>query len=133
VPEKSYYGYGVRRPHQSELMYFGNNQNVSGMATEDGKIILNPYLKNKDIDFDAVGRNEATRLYLREKKITPEFELTNKQINSFYGTPYEKNRDMMKHTILGRIISGDPSALDITEDQKRLAASIKKELESRGQ
>ena len=41
--------YGIRDPFASELDYFKKNPTVSGMATEDNKIILNPYAKlNKE-------------------------------------------------------------------------------------
>ena len=129
LPKKNYYGYPVRTESPSEADYFYNNQNVSGMATEDGAIIFNPYSKGRNMD--AVGKNEAARLWLREKKAVPEFSVTKEQREYFKGTAYENDELNMKHTILGRIISEDPSAGKITPEQKKWADYLKNELENR--
>jgi hypothetical protein len=36
-------GIQMRKPYAGELDYFKNNPSVAGMATEDNKVILNPY------------------------------------------------------------------------------------------
>ena len=114
-----YFGYKVRNNlFPKELDYFLNNRHVTGMAAEDGNIIFNPYA-NDDVNFDSVGRNEAARLWLRENKVIPEFNVTDEQRASFRGTNYEKDDVALKHTIMSRIISGDPSAGKITPSQKQ--------------
>lgn len=111
-----FYGYKVRKNlYPGEDLYFRRNPHVSGMATEDGKIIFNPYSKN--INFDAVGKNEAARLWMKEHNWVPAFELTDKQKKSFIGTPYENNIPALKQSIIGRILSGDSSAGDVTNEQ----------------
>ena len=121
-PKDSYYGYPVRSPYQGESEYFRANPTVSGMATEDGKIIFNPH--SEGVNRDAVGRNEAVRLWLRQNNVDPEFSVTREQAERFRGTPYENNPRGLKSTILGRIISGDPSSGNATDEQKAFAESV---------
>ena len=52
----------VREPYASELDYFKKNPSVSGMATEDNKVILNPYSNLKPEEYKAVVINETARL-----------------------------------------------------------------------
>ena len=125
-PKKSYHGYDVRPPYPGEDSYFKANPNVSGMATEDGKIAFNPY--SEGVNRDAVGRNEAVRLYLRENDISPEFDVTPDQVSRFRGTPYENDMKSLKSTIIGRILSGDPSAGAATEQQRLFAESISRRM-----
>ena len=103
-------GYPVRKPYESEDKYFKANPNVAGMATEDGAVILNPYSTLSDTEKQAVALNEAYRLYMRENKIVPKFELTEEQKKFFTGSEYANNPDAAKQTIVARILSGDPSA-----------------------
>ena len=110
-------GFPIREKlYSGEDAYFKQNPQVGGMAAEDSSIILNPYSSGK-VNQGAVAKNEALRLLLRDKKPKLDFDLTPSQIVQFKGTPYENNEEAMKHTILGRIYSGDPSALDFTESQ----------------
>jgi len=116
----NYYGYKVRKKlYGGEDSYFRDNPHVSGMAAEDGQIIFNPY--SRGVNFDAVGRNEAARLWLRENKVVPTFNLTDAQKKAFRGTEYENDEGALKNSILSRIISGDPSAGDVTEMQQKWA------------
>ena len=93
----------------SELDYFRANQNVAGMASESGHVILNPN-SPPHINRDAVAKNEAFRLYLRKRGIVPNYELSGEQIKAFSGTSYGDNEGALKATIAARIYSGDPSA-----------------------
>ncbi len=118
----SVYGVPLRNPYESELKYFKENPTVAGMATEDNKIIINPYSSLKDSEKEAVKINEAARVHMRSKDIPPpSFDLTPKQSNAFssYGPLINQ-----KQTIIGRILSGDPSALDFTPEQKAYAQII---------
>ena len=126
----SYFGYKVRKElYPGEDEYFKGNAHVSGMAADDGNIVFNPY--SQGVNFDAVGQNEAARLWLRQNKIEPQFDITPEQRAYFAGTPYEKDELAMKHTILGRLISGDPSAGIPTLAQKEAAGWLKSQLQSR--
>ena len=110
MPQDKVYGFEVRQPFDSELKYFQENPKTAGMATEDNRIIMNPYSKLDDKQKKAVMTNEASRLHMRSMNIRPNFELTPQQVESFKGSPYENDPDAMKQTIVGRIISKDNSA-----------------------
>jgi len=114
----------VRRPYPSELGYFKTNKDVSGMATIDGKIILNPFSNLSTKEQESVIKNERVRLWMRSNNITPDFKLTEKQRTFFLNTPYAENEDAMKQSIVARIISGDPSAMDATVEQNEWAKRI---------
>jgi hypothetical protein len=111
-------GYKIRNKlFPGEDSYFKNNPNVTGMASESGDIILNPY-SSKDINKNSVAKNEAFRLYLKDKNMTPDFEITKEQIEFFKNTPYEGNQKAIKETIAARIYADDPSA-KATEEQRK--------------
>ena len=113
----SHLGYSVRGElYPGESQYFQKNPHVSGMAAEDGKIILNPF-SPEGVDKEAVIKNEALRLYMKDNNIEPSFEITDKQRKYFKGTPYEKNPLEMLRTLLSRIYTGDPSA-NLTGDER---------------
>jgi hypothetical protein len=104
------FGYGIRdQLYPGEKTFFQGNPNVGGMASESGHIILNPY-SPEEVNKDAVAKNEALRLLLRDRGVTPEFDLTDEQRQSFAGTPYASDDSALKSSIAGRIYSGDPSA-----------------------
>ena len=125
-----YYGYKVRENlFDGEHNYFWQHPDVPGMAAEDNTIIFNPY--STGVDFDAVGKNEAVRLFLRERNVQPEFDLTEEQIETFKGTPYEDDPMALKHSIIGRIISGDPSAGNVTPQQREWAEIVSQEINRR--
>lgn len=105
------FGYKIRQNlFPSEDTYFKTNPHVAGMAAETNDIILNPYSPS-GVNHDAVARNEALRLYMRQSNVTPSFDVTDEQRNAFQGTSYGTNDDALKQTIAARIYSGDPSAL----------------------
>lgn len=125
-----YYGYKVREQlYGGEDEYFRNNPHVSGMAAEDGNIIFNPY--SKGVNFDSVGKNEAARLWMRENKVEPKFNLTEAQKAAFRGTEYENDEAALKHSIMARIISGDPSAGQVTPMQQTWSDWLLKNLNNR--
>ncbi len=130
VAPRAYFGYKVREKlYDGEDSYFKGNPHVSGMAAEDGQIIFNPY--SKGVNFDAVGKNEAARLWMMQNKFAPAFNLTDAQLAAFKGTPYEKNQEALKHSILARIISGDPSAGQVTPEQRQWADVLMRSLSER--
>ena len=121
--------FGMRDPFESELKFFKSRPEVAGMATEDNKIILNPYSKLSKEEQQAVANNEAMRLFMKVAKIAPEFELTPEQAGFFKGTEYEKDPIAARQTILARILSGDPSAKTATEEQQKAAQDFLKYVE----
>jgi hypothetical protein len=123
-------GYELREPFPGEVDFFRKNPHVAGMAAEDGKITLNPHSKLSDAEKQSVAINEAVRLYLRENEHTLSFEVTDEQRKAFEGTAYGADEKALRETIVARIISGDASA-KATDEQKKIANSIRKEMQSR--
>lgn len=109
--------------YPSEDAYFKANQNVGGMAAEDNRIIMNRYAPLKPNERDAVMVNEATRLFLRNNNVPLKFNLTDNQKKALGN--YSKDENDIRATIIGRIVSGDPSALDATPEQRQIADQIK--------
>tara|TARA_R110000868_G_scaffold340880_1_gene601750 strand:+ start:26302 stop:26757 length:456 start_codon:yes stop_codon:yes gene_type:complete len=129
----NYYGYQVRKPYESESNYFRINPHVAGMATEDNQITFNPFAPSlSDVsNRDAVGRNEAARLWMREKGVAPNFPITPTQQSFFSNTEYAKDPVALRQSVLGRILSGDPSAQDSTDQQKQMAYWLLQNLQKR--
>lgn len=123
---KSYFGYFLRKATQEEERWFRVNQNVSGYASDDGRIVANPFSMLSEKELEGVCINEAIRLFMREHQINPKIELTKMQIDFFKGTAYEGRVDAARQSVIARIISGDPSALDYTAHQKKVAYEIYK-------
>jgi len=126
------FGYEVRTPSKSELTWFDKNKDTSGMAAEDGKIILNPYSGLSQEQQSAVMQNEASRLWMRENNFDPKFKMTQQQLESFKGSAYELDSTSAKQSIIGRIISNDPSAGDVTPEQKAYTDWVFQRLQQRG-
>lgn len=124
--KRSYFGYTIRIANEAEISWFESNLNISGYASDDGKIVINPFTTLCKDELDAVCINEAIRLFMREHKIVPRIRPTKRQLSFFRGTAYEGNNGELKKTIIARIVSGDPSAQDFTPHQKRVANEIQK-------
>ena len=58
----------TREPYPSELEYFKSNPHVGGMATEDNRVITNPFSGLNDVQNKAIILNESSRLYYRYDK-----------------------------------------------------------------
>jgi hypothetical protein len=121
---KSYFGYFSRKPVQEEILWFRENQNITGYASDDGCIVINPFSTLNKKEITSVCINEALRLFMRDHKINPKIKLTKKQTNFFIGTAYEGRIIETKQTIVARIIAGDPSAQDVTPTQRMVANVI---------
>lgn len=115
------YGYEVRQPFPGEDAFFRSNPHVGGMAAEDGRITLNPYSKLSPAEKQAVARNEAVRLFQRDNGVRYTFPLTEAQKMAFAGSPYADDLDSARQTIVARALSGDPSAGQLTDDQRSAA------------
>ena len=120
--------FGTRGLYEGEDKYFKKNPNVAGMATEDNKIIINPYSQISPEEKQAVAQNEAIRLFLKQSDYTPEFDLTKKQQEFFKGSEYEKNPAEARNTIIARILTGDPSVGNISKQQQQAANEVMQQL-----
>jgi hypothetical protein len=116
--------YGLRAPYQGEIDFFKKRPEVAGMAAEDQKIVLNPFSKNSQQEQMSVARNEALRLFMQLNNLSPSFEMTERQRSVFKNTEYGKNPEAAKQTIIARYLTGDPSAADVTKEQKEFAEKL---------
>lgn len=125
--QPKYYGYSTRKPYDSEDAFFKKRTDVAGMAAEDGKIVLNPYSKNSAKEQEAVAKNEAIRLWMRDNNFSADFEVTPKQAEFFKGTEYGKpeNQKQLKNTLVARWLTGDPSAGKPTKEQRSVVEKVK--------
>jgi hypothetical protein len=125
------WGYDMRDPYDTEKEFFSKNQHVGGMAAEDGRIVMNPYSPLSPQEREAVARNEAARLFMREKGLQFDFEATPEQLQAFRGTPYERDLPNLKQTLLARALTGDPSAGQLTPRQQQWVEWLRQQLEGR--
>tara|TARA_R100001530_G_scaffold20353_1_gene16983 strand:+ start:782 stop:1177 length:396 start_codon:yes stop_codon:yes gene_type:complete len=121
----------LRTPYSSELDYFKENLDVTGMATEDNKIILNPYSTLSDNEKQKVIENETARIIMRkDKNMIPKFSLTEEQEKFLDSTMAYKDAspEDRSSTIAARIFSGDPSAGRATEEQIQFVDNLRKKV-----
>jgi len=116
--------YGVRKPYKSEINFFVDRPEVAGMASEDNKIVLNPYSKNSPEQQRYVAQNEALRLFMTQNNFVPNFSLTKEQKNFFKNTEYAQDEDAAKQSIIARYLTNDPSMQNITQDQSSYAKKL---------
>lgn len=115
-----------RKPSTNEDEFFKYSPHVTGYATDDHYIVMNPYSIINEQEKSAVRLNEATRLFLRAKKIKPQFALTPDQLTTF--SEYSHDENDIKHTIAARILSGDPSVGIPTNEQMEFVKKLRKEM-----
>jgi hypothetical protein len=116
------YGYPVRSPYPGERSYFQANPGVAGMAADDGAITLNPYASLSAEQMRSVARNEAIRLHQRDMGMRYTFPLTPHQEAFFRGSAYERDPQAARQTVVARMLAGDDSAGEATDDQRAAAA-----------
>lgn len=111
----------VRPAYPSEDEFFKSNQNIGGYAADDGMVVVNPYSPLNDQEKNAIKVNETIRQALRAVPVDnrPSFDLTADQSTRFKN--YSPNTRDVQDTILARILTGDPSAGAISEQQKTAA------------
>lgn len=109
------------------------NPKTTGMAAEDGKIVINPYSGLSYDEKVGVAMNEAIRLFMFENNINPQFKVTPKQVESFKDTHYGQKgkEDFMRQTLVARILTNDKSAEDVTEEQRKVAQDIMQRLQKK--
>jgi hypothetical protein len=122
----------IRKPFPSELEFFKKNPKVSGMATEDNAVIINPYSSLSDAEKQAVSQNETARVLIRTGKVPkPNFALTKEQTDyldtsSYYKDAKEEDR---LATIAARLFTGDPTSGVGTQEQKDYIRLLRTEME----
>jgi hypothetical protein len=122
-------GINTRDLYPGEDKYFRENPNVSGMATDDDKVILNPYSGLKPEEYQAVAINESARVLMRQPQYTPDFDLTESQISFLDTTTYRNAPEQdRKATIAARLLSGDPSAGAPTAQQSVFVKTLRQKL-----
>jgi hypothetical protein len=118
----------VRLPHPSELKFFKQNTHIPAMMTEDGAVTENPFAKKPDgkpfspKELAAVQMNEKIRVWLKRQEVNLGFDLTPAQQKQF--KTYGELQDI-QHTIIARILTGDPSAGEATPEQQAIAQQVK--------
>ena len=122
IGAQSVLGKRVRPAYGSEKQFFMGNPGVGGYAAEDGQVVLNPYSQLSQPEQGAVAQNEAIRLWLRNMASPPEMTLTQGQ-QQYLGGYSPNNRDV-QDTLIARILTGDPSAGDVTPDQRNAATGV---------
>jgi hypothetical protein len=128
---KKTYSYPLRdKLYPGEDEYFKANPHVRGMAAEDNKVIINPYSGLTDQQKQGIIINESARLAMRNGYERPTFELTPEQKEAF--KDYSADEQDQRETIIGRILSGDSSAGNVTPEQKKYAEELQKVLKFQG-
>jgi len=119
----------LREPYDSENKYFKDNPDVAGMATEDDRVIFNPYSKVHPKNSDSIYQNEAARVFIKKSKNKPNFKLTKEQKESF--KDYGELADI-RSTIAARILSGDSSSGEPTSEQLEYVDWLNKNMQEMG-
>ena len=126
-------GYEVREPYPGEAAMFARQPNTAGMMTEDGKITFNPYSTLTPEQRQAVGLNEAARLHMKQNATKHTFVITPEQRRFFAdmkskGIVAESSDEDIRATLIGRILSGDPSAGNVTAEQRKAAEDVARKM-----
>lgn len=114
------------KPYYEENNWFASNRNVSGFSTEDGRVVLNPFVYLWPNEITSVLINESVRVFLtRNPIVIPSFSITQWQKHAFCDYGCSKN---IRHTIIARLVANDPSAGRPDQFQKKIAYSLSKKL-----
>ena len=128
--------YPIVNPDSETLKYFKDNPNVTGMAMGAGLngsslksprvVMVNPFSSLTKEQQGYLVDNERIRHFMDETKYNPSFKPTEKQFSFFKGTEYGKpeNERFLKQTLIARIITGDETAGDFTDEQSKEAKKI---------
>lgn len=118
-----------REPYTSEVEFFKQNPITAGMATEDNRVIVNPYSNLSEIERKALIKNETSRVLMRNMPSNerPSFSITPEQRSAFKN--YGSEQDI-RETIAARILTGDPSAGAATQEQMAFASSLEGKMQS---
>jgi hypothetical protein len=130
--------YGIPHGNLAEYpgidRWFRANPNVAGLAAapwsvpgwqEDEKVFVNPYSGRSPEELKLVAENEYARLLMRKLNMQPKFSLTPSQQSSFSGYGDETAQ---RETLAGRLLTGDPSALDATPEQQTYVNALSRKM-----
>jgi hypothetical protein len=115
--------YPERQPYPGEAEFLRNNPDVTGMGTEDRKVVLNNASSLTPGGSVITKRNEQIRNLIEDRGIKPSFPVTAEQTRKASGA-YKTDRGLLRKTILGRILAGDDSMGPYTERQRGAASSL---------
>ena len=120
--------YPERQPYPGELKFFASNTSVTGMGTEDKRVVVNPFIKLSPGARVSTHRNERTRLLLEDMGYSPKAVPTSaqKKLAQTWGGPYAQDETLLRKTIVGRILADDPTLGPYTSQQIAEAAAITK-------
>ena len=119
------YGIPERTPFESEMSYFKANPTVAGMASEDNRVVMNPFSSLNGTERKSVQMNEAARVWMRQFG-APQFQLTPQQQQMLSGTTYSSaSQDDQRSTIAARLLSLDPSAGQATPEQQQYIQQLR--------
>jgi hypothetical protein len=98
------------------------------MATEDNRVILNPYSGLSEREKRAVINNETARILIRTGKVKkPSFSLTEEQKKYLDTTNYRgASEEDKRATIAARLLTGDPTAGVATKEQENYIGTLRK-------
>lgn len=116
--------YPLRDPYASEDEFFRRRPEVAGYAAGDGAVVLNPHSGLPESGKRSVALNEAARLRMMDAGSYFQFPLASHQQRFFSGSEYEREPQMARHSVVARIIAGDPSAGPYTDAQRVAAESV---------
>lgn len=120
-------GVPIREPYPGEREFFQKNPHVAGMAGEDNQVMLNPYSQLSPQELQQVLINEAARVRMRQ--VPPQFDLTPEQQQTIASTSYATAPPQaQRDTILARLLSGDPSGGQATQQQSALAKVLRESM-----
>lgn len=119
----------LRNPYESELDFLKSRPDVAGMATEDQRVLFNPYSPHMPKANKTIYKNEASRVYMKKNDYKPKYKLTREQRKEFkdYG-----NHQDIRETIAGRIYSKDPSSGRITKHQRKFVKKLANRMAKEG-
>ena len=105
------------RPPSADEQQFFDRSGVPAYAADDGSVVFDGYNKYLDV-------NESARQMMRSG--TPylgRVPMTDEQAGQFDG-PYADNTEHGQHSMIARVMSGDPSAMQPTDAQKLAAERL---------
>lgn len=118
----------MREPFDSERDFFSKNKGVGGMASQDNRVVLNPFSKLNPEEMRSIVQNETYRVNVRTGKM-PRFKgsLTPEQMSFLNNTEYYSgaSEEDRIDTIMARLISGDPSAGQPSSEQLDYIRSLR--------
>lgn len=130
-------GKNLRKPTLSEQSYLLRNPKVAGMATEDSKVVFNPYFQAiaNPAQKQSLYAIESARNAMKTDDTWKQVQVTDEQkgfLTSLYGQQfapstnyYADNPDLAKQTVLSRIVGGDTMGnASYTNEQKALASKL---------